>query len=352
MLRAAAFVLLTGVAFTLVLASACRSTEGPTGVHVAVTLAPGWLETDAFDHITVVAHGGGRTSVVCLSPQAGAAAAFATEAAATDPCADDARVAWLTVPTTTTWKLDEKPRTINIEGFAEGDAVAVTADARLGGGAVLGHAAVTAVAAVGTASVSVALVRGATPTACGAVLGASLLGDASTPGVACGLSSTCLCAYSGRGSGTEADCLGSAQGISCNDAGFALDPASLATCTDHDVIRVPIGTGASRDCLEVGVRGHMYRCANGDAGACVPTTDCIPPELALHVRRAAGGDDAGSTSLGCIPPLVFDVPFVVPIHGNFGIVGSLLALEALPPDEPTKACRVDFEILGTSDCPR
>lgn len=340
-----------GGGLALLASAACKDPTGPVGVHAIVTLDAGaFLPGVAFDHVTLVARGGGKQSISCLLP--GHDVGFGAEldagvADAGDPCADSPRTMWSALPTVSTWQLGDNPRRVNIEGFDDGVGVSVTAEARLGGGPVVAHAETAGAASLGTTPLTLDLVPTANAVVCGVALGVTLVGDAGPPTSECNMHTDCLCATARADDST---CIGVANGVTCSDAGATLDPLTVdSTCPTSDVARVLLPAATQRNaCLDVGLRAHFYRCVDG-VTPCIETSDCAPPAVSILVRKPSTGELIGETSLGCVPPLAFSVPMIVPVTATEFSPTIWVSLATKPSTDP-HTCRLDYQLLGATDC--
>ena len=339
----------------IVLAASCRPLEGQSGVHVTVALAAsGWTTTDQFDHITVTATSGSLHAVVCLSTVQGAAAAFDDAGyrdGGSDPCADRTDLAWTTVPTASTWHLDQAARTVNFD-FPEDSPVDIVAEAHLGGLPAIGTATGHATSSIGGNTADLRLARVGTAAACAITYGPSAANDASTAPICDEMVKDCLCAQSDQ---SPKDCLGAGPGLACNDAGtqLVIDPAMVpTTCPTEDV-----GRGIARatsNCLLVATTVRMYRCVEGnDAGTCTPTADCVPPTASIVVRVPQTGQKTADFSLSCLPPTVFGIPIStkVDIPSTSVLNISWIGFDVTHSDDP-QSCRVDIDPVTFTDCGR
>ena len=345
-----------------ILGVSCRPLEGQSGVHVSVALAAtGWSTTDQFDHITVTATSGSSHAVVCLSTVQGNASAFADAGyrdGGSDPCADRGDLAWTTVPTASTWHLDQAARTINFE-FPDSAPVHVVAEARLGGLSAVGSAAGDSTASIGGGTLDLRLAKLASaPGSCGITYGASVEADAATAAICTladdgGAPVDCLCA---KTSGPmPKDCLGITTGLSCseNNTHLTIDPTKIAPgCPTNDVGRGI--TRAMTTCLLVATTVRMFRCLDAGAdGTCLePTADCIPPEAGIVIREPQTGEANARLSLDCLPPTVFGIPISAQLNidprGRLSI--PWIGLDVGRLDDP-RACKVDIDPVTFIDCP-
>lgn len=324
--------LLRATAVALCAALTACSSAGSGGVHVLVTLDAASFGSDLlFDHVTVRAEGAGKRATVCLFPDD----EVEREVELDDPdgsCADVHSAIWTGAPALDRWDLEGAPRTINFV-FEEGDAVAITASARLGGEPLaVAAGGGDAVADPGYPRVTIALDPG--KPAIGAACGAAL--EAVQPGLF-SLQQTGFCeAPAGacpfveqgevRASGAMY-CAANASRVRNGPGLVCAGSEGGAAVVWHDALGEAAG-----GCVDVHATGHFVRCASGDPGdpgGCPLTTDCIVPETAFSVM--AGGGLFDTVSFACIPPFAIPVTFSVQLRmpeGGEAAVGLVQEVQA------------------------
>lgn len=348
-----AFALLTAACAGAASFEACHPTEGQSGVHVSIDLDPssGWQSSDAFDHIIVTATSGSHVAVVCFSTQQSETTRHLIVDAGgptADPCADQTVFSWSSLPTVTTWQLDQTARTVNFE-FPEGDRVHVVAEAHLGGSAAKGQASGDATSEIGASDLSLHIMKNSSSDECPVILGQTLVSDAGTSKLAdCNATPvTCLddCIR-----GTRNDtCLGRSTATECDDAGtVVVDTLGYdAGCATDRVSR---GTAAG-SCVQIALHGHFFRCLEGDirtVANCTQTADCNVPDAGMEFTPI-GTAAPVTIPLSCVPPFVFPVDMLVQSPDSIAAVGAV-ALD-IPTTNDPKACVFAYEAAVIGACP-
>ena len=262
-----------------------------------------------FDHVTVVAEGGGERAVACFfPPDAPARQAAPTEAAAGDPCVDLLALGTLHPPTTATWDLSGAPRTVNFL-FPDGVAPTITAYA------VLGESAPVAAANLGAPRASVTfpnalITLGAASQAPGGCAIEFAPAGIESSALVCAAPAVtgCLDATSSAGRSSLVECVGDAAHV---------DPAGQTSCVDGGALadmvwRASATKPSSESCAPVVVIGRFVRCASGspaDSPGCPLTTECTPPPTLLGYANTDLPQQL--TDISCLPPSLVPRALVV-----------------------------------------
>jgi hypothetical protein len=338
------------------------------GVNVAVTYdATNWNDTFLFDHITVVATGGGLAATACVLPDQAPSRVIGAEGDAGDPCAN----AFQGFTSKPTWTIQgSDARTINFD-FPSGVAVTVQATAALGN-AVAGQSAVaTLTASTDFPSATLTIEHGQSPTIGSCGIAYTIAPGPPTPSLLpialdpCGYT-----AVSSQSTCPEVDIMDS---VYSPDAIACTSVTSVHTNTPDgcisdvyvdsadapifpDAIAVSRVYPVATQTAEIYLTGHFAQCSDAGAdGGCFYTTACTPPTT----RLAFGAYDlvlgrivaTNVLELDCLPATPSSLTLLV-AHDDSAPISPLGFLGLVAVEQPpVDAGACDFVIDDLSATP-
>ncbi len=333
------------------LAAGC--TDPPAGVHVIVTMDDAEFDADhLFDHLTFTARIGERRADACLYPADAVDRAVPVDVPSPNACADMREQPWTGPPTSASWALAGKPRTINVDALS-GEEVEITVTGGLGGrlGTVRGSGKIIAGADFPELTIHIESDAKVFPAGCEARLEPSFPEEFDANYKLCdAYLDDCPGALVVLARSPAVMCLDDGTSRVRNGPGFTCGITSGDAVVWHTPALPTINP-----CVRTFVRGRFVRCADGtplDERGCKTTTACAPQPVSLWVRAKGDvGNVISSIAMECLPPS--NVPITWSVLLDLPKDAAIVGLSQSAATTDDGACFLDVEAITstTKECP-